>query len=582
MDRQWISITPGAEEGALPMKVVEESGLEALRDLALDQTRRMSTRVSYQLGGGWKGTFQHAGLTYDTISVPGAVTTSEEGKPEIPQDVLPVAIPNEATNVTVEVVHKEMQPVPGVWKLRPAPNWVTEEEYLAGRERYRSEPEVYDSDDEYPGKDLEFLGLRVLEGVTVAHIIVYLAQYKPKSGTLAMVEAMTLEVSYDVPPGRDALPRRRRVRPLVSDLILDSESIQEEVLDVQPFPDKEGAALKRTDIVSEYVIVTDDSLETAVAPLLRAKSGSPYHAMLATTQTIRTEFPAASLRESLRAFLLWAWDYWHVPPRYVVLAGDSDTIPVHLFTVRGTTYASDHYYADTRDSFAPEIVVSRIPTSDAGTMRQVCQRLANYPNLRGPDRGEWQKEVVLVAYQDQVYQSCSDDIASAISSRFKVTKLYGDSSTRQQVVDKMNSGVLIANYRGHGSKIAWSSRNGLRTREIRGLNNESRPPMVLCICCKNAWIDDRHTETVVETFLREGKAVAVLGASRNSPTRANNDFDTYLFQAITDHGEATPGRIVLRAKTMMVLNHPKSVPHRLDVAMYMLFGDPTAVLAASS
>jgi hypothetical protein len=148
-------------------------------------------------------------------------------------------------------------------------------------------------------------------------------------------------------------------------------------------------------------------------------------------------------------------------------------------------------------------------------------------------------------------------------------------------VDKMNSGVFIANYRGHGSKIAWSSRNGLRTREIRDLNNESRPPMVFCICCKNAWIDDPHTETVVETFLREGKAVAVLGASRNSPTRANNDFDAYLFQAIMDGGQVTPGRVFLRAKTMMVLNYANSRPHKLDVVMYMLFGDPTANLATS-
>jgi hypothetical protein len=226
-----------------------------------------------------------------------------------------------------------MHPVPGRWKLKPAPNWVTEEEYLEGKEEYRPEPEVYDSDDEYPGRDFDYLGLKVLEGVTVAHLIVYLAQYKPLSGVLSMVEAMTIEISYDVPPQTDVLPTRRAVSPIIADLILDSESVQGEERDEDIDAADMDAVLKRTDINSEYVIVTPDSLKAAVAPLLQAKSGSPHHAMAATTETIRAEFPAASLKESIRAFLSWAWDNWQVPPRYVVLAGDSDTIPVHLLTI---------------------------------------------------------------------------------------------------------------------------------------------------------------------------------------------------------------------------------------------------------
>ena len=219
-------------------------------------------------------------------------------------------------------------------------------------------------------------------------------------------------------------------------------------------------------------------------------------------------------------------------------------------------------------------MISRLPTSNAAEMLTICQRLANYANLRGPDWGGWQNKLLLVAYEGDTYKTCSDDIANSVAPRFAVTKRYGDSSTRQQVIDAMNAGVIIANYRGHGMKTEWSSANGLRTAEISALNNGNMPPLVFCICCQNAWIDDNATEVVAETFLRDGKAVAVLGASRNSPTYANNDFDKYLFQAVMD-GEITPGGIVKRAKALMIANHADSSTHEQDVVMYILFGDPT-------
>jgi hypothetical protein len=574
---------------------------------------RESTQVVYEAGGMWKGTIQHAQTTYDVISEPRASVTTEEGAPQIPQEGILVAVPKGAKNLAAKLISKEMQAAPGKWKLKPAPKPIIEAQYIAGKEEIRPNSKIYSSDNEYPGKDFDFLGLRTVDGIPVAHLILYLAQYKPLSGTLSLVKSMTIEISYDVPPQADAVPKKRVASPMAS-IILDEENIKvseatakaavgaiatpfhvslakatgltpSTIFTTQPVASalKPGAVvapvhlakLKLTTVISEYVIVAPNAMKTSVDPLLKAKSGWPHYAMFAATEDITKEFPAASLKESIKAFLAWAWDNWTVPPRFVVLAGDTDTIPVDLVTIGGTTYASDHYYADIHGSYAPEIVVSRLPTSDAAKMLQICQQLANYANLRGPDWGGWENEVLLVAYQLSVYMDCSNDIANDIAPRFKVTKKYGDTTTKQQVMDELNAGVIIANYRGHGSKTAWLSANGISTADIKTLNNGSMPPMVFNVCCENGWIDDNTLEVVVETFLREGKAVVVLGASRDSPTYANNDFDNYLFQAIMD-GATTPGDIFKRAKTLMVVNYPASTEHKEDVAMYNLFGDPTA------
>ena len=634
-EKSWIAIKKGSKEDTSSTKKVQKSGLAALRGIALDQEKRESTHITYELNGLWKGAFKVNSTEYDTLTVPGAGAIASEGLPEIPQEGIFVAVPNGATNFEIKVVKKKMKHVPGAWQIKPAPKPVTEKEYLAGKGEYHPKQDVYGSDKEFPGRDFEFLGLKRLEGVPVVHLIIFLAQYKPLTKSLSVVETMTVEVSYDVPPQNDAIPQTRSIRPMLSDLILDFDNVYGLTIDNNTddgksmganfsgtMPDNNSntlshgltlhdpineiinvpneivhipgeivhfpgelvriSILKRTDIISEYVIITTPALRAAVQPLLNAKSGWPHYAKIATTQTISSEFPAGTLKDSIKNFLSWAWSNWKVPPRYVVLAGDVDNIPVHTYTQYSEQPISDHYYADILNDLSPEIVVSRIPTSDASKMLQICNNLSQYASQRGPDWGGWQNQVVLVAYENDTYKQCSDDIASTISPRFGVTKLYGDNSTRQQVIDKMNAGVLVANYRGHGSKTEWSSANGLRISEIKALNNGSMPPMVFCICCENAWIDDQATEVVAETFLREGKCVSVLGATRDSPTEANNQFNKYLWQAIMGYGEVTPGEIVQRAKVMMIQNYGNSPVYQEDVVLYMLCGDPTAKVVSTA
>lgn len=577
--QEWIPIKI-AKEGTPSVKTVTRSGIAPLKGVALKTTQRGSTVVRYDLGGAWKGAFSFGQARYDTLSVPRAAASTDQGLPQIPQEGIFVAVPTGATNLGVKVVGKKMRQLSGKWHLKPAPKPITEEEYLAGKEEYRPRPEVYNSDGDYPGKDFELLGLRSMEGVPVVHLIIYLAQYKPKSGTLSIVESITIEVGYDVPPQTDAVPKANVVPRRLRDMILDSDNVQMQMYTSSTIARMVAAvsAASILRIYSDYVIIAPDTLVSSVAPLKQAKS-----ATVVSTSRIVADFPAASLEQSIKAFLSYAWNNWIVKPRFVVLAGDIDTIPTHYTNVGGANFASDHWYADILGDLCPEIAVSRIPTSDPAIMQQICQHLADYPNHRTPDQAGWQKEVVLVAYQGLTYKQCSDEIATNIlqhAPRFNVTKLYGDSSTRQQVVNKMNTGVLVANYRGHGSKTEWSSANGLRTQEIHALNNDNMPPMVFCICCQNAWVDDQATEVVAESFLRNGKCVALIGASRNSPTYANNDFNKYLWTSIMDSGEVTPADIFKLAKTLMIQNYNDDY-HNQDVVMYSLYGDPTAAVTST-
>ncbi|MCQ1534794.1 hypothetical protein FTO70_03620 [Methanosarcina sp. KYL-1] len=601
-----------------------------------DAGERTTVKVRYTTSGAWEGNIKE----FQRVEIPETTLIETEGAPAVPKDGIFVAVPMDAEDVEISVADKSSVTVDHEIRIAPAPKQFIEEEF---REVYEPDPAIYGSDDPYPGRDFDFLGLKTIAGLKVAHILVYLGQYRPLSGKMELIKSLVLEVSYHTPPATDRHPGRKPREMPEADLILgldlledqtdysskvedleglDREFVEELEADEEPSPlSRQGVSLleeveegvsdtgdiavattavtplvttvagaatllrpklKVSNLIAEYVIVTTRALETAVGPLLTAKTGWPYYARVALTDDIRTEFPSTSLKESIKAFITWATNNWRVPPRFVVLAGDSDVIPMHIYDRGGNTYASDHYYADISGDLVPELTVSRIPTSDAAQLKSVCEQLSRYGNYRGGDWGGWQNRVMLCAYQSSTYENTCDEIYGRINNRFSAIRRYAKDTSKSDVVKTMNDGVLIALYRGHGSKTAWSSSNGLNSTDVSGLTNSSHPPFVLNVCCQNGWVDDNSLETIAEAFVRRRKAVAVFASSRNSWTYPNNDFAKYMFDAVMTGKCQSPASIIRYAKTKMVQNHGTSSAHLDNTVMYNLFGDPTADVASNA
>jgi len=338
----------------------------------------------------------------------------------------------------------------------------------------------------------------------------------------------------------------------------------------------DAPVLRTTSNYASFVVVTTPALAGATAPLLQVNSP----ARTALTSDISSEFPAASLEQSIHDFVGWAYANWSpVKPQFLVLAGDTDVIPMHLYQ-RSVSYASDNYYVDQTGDLCPEMVVSRIPVSDVATMKALCQRLADYRQLRIAGGG-WTNRVLVAAYQDTVYETCADGLADRLGAIYEVTKRYAKDTDRNALLASLNGGVCMGFYRGHGSKTEWSSSNGLRASDVPGLTTENCPPFMLDICCENGWVDDPGVETLAEALIRKGKALSVLAASRDSWTYPNNDFAQYLVDAVLRAGLTRPGDIVKYAKTHMIVDHPNSAEYADDLVMYNLFGDPTANVASN-
>ena len=112
MPREWLAIDVGATKGKHAKKHVERSDFKEIRELPRREEGDGSTVISYQLAGLWFGQTRFEGATYQTLEIPGAGHIEIEGAPELPQQGLLVAIPENA-DVTEVVFSSE-----GRWTRR--------------------------------------------------------------------------------------------------------------------------------------------------------------------------------------------------------------------------------------------------------------------------------------------------------------------------------------------------------------------------------------------------------------------------------------------------------------------------------
>ena len=573
-DRKWISIVSDAKEGESSEKRVVSSNFKHIRSIGVDDSGTGSTKISYKVRGMWRDIFAFKDTAYDTLKIPDAGRMQIEGAPEIPQEGLFVAIPENAEVKEVKIINKKENELTGEYYVLPASKPILEGE----EPEHIPKKEIYESDESFPGKDIEFIGTKHVAGRKVAHIILYLVQYKPKSKKVKALESIDLEVIYETSPGMDAKVKRRLLRKSpMGQMILDSESIIEgEKLRemTEKKRDLDSSGLHDLNNEGEYLIITTADLKDSVSTLALAKEKF-YTVKIVTKEEIHEEFQNPNEVEAIREFLIYATSNWADPPEWVVLAGDVDKIPTYItyYTTPGHTsddLASDHYYADLSGDLVPEIVVSRLPVSNAQDMERICSRAASY----GENGGAWRNKILLTAYQSPGYINCKDEIASLIGTNFEVIKKYAGESSKQEVIDTLNAGVVIANYRGHGSKTAWSASNGLNANDVRNLNNNDKIPFVFSIACWNNFLD-MAGECFGETWIRDEKAITFLGASRASFTSPNHDFDEYLFDAIINRDLTKVGNIVNWAKIKLFQNYPGSLAED-NIRMYLLLGEPTA------
>jgi hypothetical protein len=273
-----------------------------------------------------------------------------------------------------------------------------------------------------------------------------------------------------------------------------------------------------------------------------------------------------------------------MPPEIVILGGNIDKIPSH-FEETEIPILSDFFYADLNDDMLPDLILARFPASTTTNMSAICQMAIQYSSYPG----DWKKNVLFIAHQDQKYITCKKHIAEQIGDTFTLDEEYPPESTRNDVISRINKGIVFINYRGHGNEYQWMADNGLTTDYIPKLDNAEKPPQIFSIACKNNKLD-AYDECFGACWISNQKSINFLGASRDSYTAVNDMFDNYLWEGIINQNLKTAGDIYNWATINLYKHYPKSddkndndgnnidaVIHNIKV--YLMLGDPAVYYA---
>jgi hypothetical protein len=124
------------------------------------------------------------------------------------------------------------------------------------------------------------------------------------------------------------------------------------------------------------------------------------------------------------------------------------------------------------------------------------------------------------------------DDGSPIPAALRMPGFPWDGSA-EGIIDEIDSGTFLVLHRDHGGRSGWGDPD-FRTHDLMDLDNGTLLPVCLSINCQTGWFDNETddailgtgsgSESFAEEFLKmEGGSVAVIAATRNTPSYPNND-----------------------------------------------------------
>lgn len=290
---------------------------------------------------------------------------------------------------------------------------------------------------------------------------------------------------------------------------------------------------------------------------------------------------------------------------YVLLVGDDNSIPVASVPsvyFPTTNILSDYWYGCTgTDNWIANIAVGRFPTNNAFELGKMVEKTIRYERT-----APLCDSILLVAHQNVPddyygYQKCCQNIKNAtysepavFSTAYGASVTYnGNDATNGDVVNKINQGVPIVNYRGYGYPSYWGGEDG--GSSSAGWNSSdqlfynSQASNMDSTACAVFFSVSANTgnitanDNMLETFMRAPYgAVAFVGSTASSYPIPNHNYDMMLYQSLFNNYNYKLGYINARSHYLSTIAHNEHGMFKDNALSYICGGDPALELWTDS
>lgn len=244
---------------------------------------------------------------------------------------------------------------------------------------------------------------------------------------------------------------------------------------------------------------------------------------------------------------------------------------------------SDDYFAYFTNEMKPEMAIGRIPAQTTSMAKEYNKKFKKY--TQNTESGKWQNKLLILA-DDQYHSSGASETSHTTQARDTKNSLnkniYADviwsieheldqfrnkPQVRDTMVDKINDGVLMWYYIGHGAHDLIGDEDYFRSPgDLPLLKNYDHLPLFIAASCEVGQSSHFSFDSLAEQllFLPDGGAIASMAASMISSGPSN----TSLMRSF--YNQALNNSLPLG----IALMNAKPDNNAMNSRVYHIFGDP--------
>ena len=511
--------------------------------------------------------------SYDRISVPGWGSTNDEGLPALPVYRTYIALPTDAAPfVSYEAISKREY-----CDIMPLPFQMPQPEIEQTPEFY-IDTSYYNSGDTYPGHITNVSDIIYIAGVPCVWLEVFPFSFDTSTETLSVIDSLTVNLTFNdgektlLPSNPPSLLEATVInyQELESELCAQIEKNEGEYPAMPP-QDTLSSKYNHTDTFDDkkasYLIITADDYYDSCVPLAEWRQDTGYYVDIVRMSDIGEDATPDMIQEYVRD----AFFSWDVPPEYLLLMGDTDTIPCYygLFHYAYFEYygimvqnASDTFYGIMDDStYLPSVYVGRIPaTSPQGASYAVEKILSYECNPYMEDTSWFKSAAIWQSNARDIWTQTCNTVKQCLYSHGFLVDHFVEVDLRQNIMPLIEEGRSIYLYRAHGNFLGQAGLvstydDDFLYTDVPDLENGKRYTLFFSPTCESGIydiIDYYYTHygeyrglgecLIMPDDLSEQKgAIAFYGASRISYSYINDVMTEQFFETLYDNDIITIG-----------------------------------------
>lgn len=402
--------------------------------------------------------------------------------------------------------------------------------------------------------------------------------------------------------------------------------------------------LHATPVPTDLVIICPPQFLADANRLAQRRGDEGLSVVVVTPQQVFNEFSSGqrdgtAIKRYMKMLYDRAGSDSTLLPRYLLLFGDGSYNNISLAPSNQnmiptyesynswsytSSFTSDDYFVlldDNEGEANNDLVdmgVGRLPVSSPAQATDAVNKLLNYDKLAlagvastsctngGSDGAtDWRNSTLFVAddqnganFEGPVHMSNSDELARRVEAEspcLNMNKIYLDAYVQystpggqrypdaaNELRDRVQRGILLVNYVGHGGEVGWAHERILDNATILGWTNFDRLPLFMTATCEfSRWDDPVRTSAGENVFLNPtGGGIGLMTTTRIAFVTQNqnlsNDFYDYVFKPTDEQGRAQRlGDIYRRTKVAATPTSVIGTNHRI----FALLGDPSMRLA---